>query len=83
MMRLCTHNNRPCDCGDVEAQPCIGGIVEKYLNALRMYVQSGGLDGAAELALGRRGLAIITTTFATKEEFENWRRTRPTFWRHQ
>jgi hypothetical protein len=83
MIRLCTHNNRICGCSDAAAQPCIGGLIEKYLDALKMYVQSGGLEGAGDVAGYRRGLATLTTTFATVAELESWMKNRPIFWRYQ
>jgi hypothetical protein len=33
--RMCQHIEKPCQCSDLEAQPCVAALIADYLEALR------------------------------------------------
>jgi hypothetical protein len=76
MYRICPVIGRSCACNDAEAVPCLGKLIEDYLEEIRENVL--GIDpGSADLTLPfrRRDIAQLLKSFPTHAELRaDWER---------
>jgi len=74
--RLCGANHRVCRCNDLEAQPCVSGLIDDYLEALWWKMRTNGAEGGPgdEMSIGfaSQQLDVTTRSFATIAECEQW-----------
>jgi hypothetical protein len=66
--RICPVIGRDCACSDAEMVPCLGKLIDDYLNELRNQVLGIDPDGGFLLSFRRRDIAQLCRSFQTHAE---------------
>jgi hypothetical protein len=73
--RICPVANRDCACSDAEMAPCLGKLIEDYLDELRDQVRGVDPDDGLLLSFRRADIVKLCTSFATHAELRaDWER---------
>ena len=71
--RICPSIGRDCTCSDAEMVPCLGKLLEDYLDELRDQVLGIDPDDGLLLSFRRRDIAQLCQSFRTHAELRaNW-----------
>jgi hypothetical protein len=65
--RRCPHNNEPCECNDIEMQPCLAALIEAYLEIVGSRVPGDGYS-----SFYNHNIDDIFRTFPTWDALKVW-----------